>query len=212
MCYGLFQALRDIQKMATTHKTSTRKKKLDWIKAGQSLLIEAGIDAVKLHPLSKKLDISTGSFYHHFKSFEGYLSALADFYGTEQAQLPFDEARNLIGNDPEQRLRAATAIFAAGSGRQLNVAMRAWAHRDQCAFDAIHRYDKVLMKNLDAIFIDLGFDEIAAKSRTLMMMALASIDLDPTLMNPSYTDRWHYIRDTMILDGNQQLSSKNPKS
>jgi AcrR family transcriptional regulator len=179
------------------------KTKLDWVRAGQSLLIEAGIDAVKLHCLTKKLEMSTGSFYHHFKNFDEYLSLLSDFYGSEQAQLPFDEARDRVGNDPEQLLREATTIFGVGSGRQLNIAMRAWAQKDQRAFDAVHRYDEVLIKNLDVIFLALGYDEIAAKSRTLIMMGLASVDLDPKLMNPSYADRWIYIRDTLILSGNR---------
>ena len=177
------------------------KTRLDWVRAGQSLLIEAGIDAVKLHCLTKKLRISTGSFYHHFKNFDEYLSALADLYGSEQAQLPFDEARSRVGDDPEKLLREATFIFGVGSGRQLNIAMRAWAQRDERAFDAVHRYDAVLIKNLDAIFIALGYNEIAAKSRTLIMMGLASVDLDPELMNPSYGDRWVYIRDMLILAG-----------
>ncbi len=191
MSYGIRQV---VKKMGRTGKT-----KLDWVHAGQALLIEGGIDAVKLHCLTRKLDVSTGSFYHHYRNFDEYLSSLADFYGSEQAQLLFEEAKSRVGDDPAQLLREATTIFGVGSGRELNVAMRAWAQRDQRASAAIRRYDEVLIKNLDEIFIQLGFDEIAAKSRTLLMMGLSSVDLDPKLMEPSFKDRWIYIRDHLIL-------------
>jgi len=177
----------------------TGKTKSDWVQAGQALLIEAGVDGVKLHCLTTRLGVSTGSFYHHFRNFDEYLEALADFYGSKQAQLHFDEARGRVGDDPELLLREATSIFGAGSMRQLNIAMRAWAQRDERAWAAIRRYDEVLIRNLDEIFLALGFDEISAKSRTLIMMGLASVDLDPKLMNPSFRERWVYIRDNLIL-------------
>ena len=104
-----------------------------------------------------------------------------------------------MGEDPAQLLREATTLFGVGSMRQLNIAMRAWAQRDERAYAAVRRYDEVLIKNLDATFQALGFDELAAKSRTLVMMGLASLDLDPKLMQPSFADRWVYIRDSFIL-------------
>jgi len=179
----------------------TGKTKLNWVQAGQALLIEGGIEAVKLHGLTKRLGVSTGSFYHHFKNFESYLATLAEFYGTEQAQLPFNEARDRVGGDPALLLREATAIFGVGSMRQLNIAMRAWAHSDQQAHAAVQRYNKALMENLDEVFMALGFDELSAKSRTTIMMGLASIDFDPELMNPAFSERWGYIRDHFILAG-----------
>jgi AcrR family transcriptional regulator len=180
--------------MARTGKTRT-----DWVEAGQALLTEGGIDAVKLHRLTCRLEVSTGSFYHHFKNLDDYLTALAEFYGSELARMPFDQARERVGEDHAAILREATNIFGVGSMRQLNIAMRAWAHWDTRAQDAIRRYDEVLMKNLDQIFEALGYEEIAAKSRTLLMMGLATVDIDAKQMQPSYQERWGYIRDHLIL-------------
>ena len=171
----------------------------DWVAAGQSLLIEGGIEAVKLQALTCRLGVSTGSFYHHFPSFDDFLTHLAEFYGAEQARVPIDEARALVGTDPAALLREATHIFGDRSMRQLNVAMRAWAQRDARALAAIRRYDEILMSELDKLFHALGFDELAAKARTLLMMGLATIDIERDRLEPSYRDRWLYIRDEMIL-------------
>lgn len=180
----------------------TGTTKIDWVRAGQTLLIEGGIDAVKLHRLTEQLQVSTGSFYHHFRNLDDYLSSLAEFYGTEQAQLLFDEARCRVGEDPVRLIQEATAMYGWGSMRLLNIAMRAWAHGDDRALAAIRRYDEVLMDQLDEIFLALGFDELAAKSRTLIMMGLSSLDLGQKGMKPTFHDRWLHIRE-LILDGAQ---------
>lgn len=174
-----------------------RKTQDDWIRAGQSLLIEGGIDTVRLPRLTAALGVSTGSFYHHFANLDAYQEALAAYYGSEQAQRLFADARDRVGDDPEALLLEATVIFARGSMRQLNVAMRAWAHRDERAHAAVRRYDDVLMQRLDQIFLDMGFDELAAKSRTLLMMGLASLETEADLTPPFY-DRWQHIR-TLLL-------------
>lgn len=175
----------------------TGKSQTDWVKAGQTLLIEGGIEAVKLHRLTCLLNVSTGSFYHHFENLDGYYAALAGFYGTSQAQSIFDDARKLVGDDPNLLLREATAIFGRDSMRQLNIAMRAWAHRDEQALAAVRRYDEVLMDNLDQIFLGLGFDDLAARSRTLIMMGLASLNIDENIQ-PTFQERWFHIRELIL--------------
>ena len=186
--------------MARTGKTRT-----DWVEAGQSLLIDGGIEAVKLQRLTERLEVTTGSFYHHFRNLDEFLCALADYYGSKQAQLMFDRARAKVGDDPEDVLRESTRIFGRGSMRLLNIAMRAWAHGDKRAAAAVRRFDKVLMDNLDRIFLELGFGELEAKARTLIMMGLSSVDFDPKVMQPSYQERWVVIRDliTRKFDANE---------
>ena len=59
---------------------------------------------------------------------------------------------------------------------------------------AVKRHDETMMRNLDELFAALGFDEVAAKSRTLIMMGLASVDIDQSDMNPTFQERWVHIR------------------
>jgi AcrR family transcriptional regulator len=173
----------------------TGKTRADWVEAGQALLVDGGIEAVKLQRLTERLDVTTGSFYHHFRNLDEFLCALAEYYGSKQAQLMFDRARTAVGTDPDAVLRESTAIFGRGSMRLLNIAMRAWAHGDKRAEAAVRRFDRVLMENLDQLFMDMGFAEMAAKSRTLILMGLASVDFDPQAMQPSYQERWVHIRE-----------------
>ena len=177
----------------------TGKTQEDWIKAGQRLLIEEGIDAVRLPRLTEALGVSSGSFYHHFDNLDAYHAALAAYYGSEQAQRLFNEARLAVGEDPDALLREATAIFRRDSMRQLNIAMRAWAHRDARALAAVERYDDVLAERLDQIFIGMGVGEFEAKSRTLIMMGLAALETSRDL-DPPFLQRWQHIRDIILKD------------
>ncbi|MFK7915648.1 MAG: hypothetical protein AB8B93_17155, partial [Pseudomonadales bacterium] len=138
-------------------------------------------------------------FYHHFKNFDVYLTALADYYGTEQAQQLFLEARDDSGDDPARLLRNATNLFGTRAGRQLNIAMRFWGNNDERAAAAVRRYDAVLAENLMTIFGELGFDRTAAKSRTVVMLGLASLEFDSTLLDTELHELWPFIRDNMLL-------------
>ncbi len=49
-----------------------------WLQAAHDLLVESGVDAVRIQPLAKRLNIARTSFYWHFKDRETLLAALAD--------------------------------------------------------------------------------------------------------------------------------------
>ena len=51
----------------------------DWLNAGQSLFIKDGRKSLAISALCKKLDVTKGSFYHHFKSMDGYRVELEKF-------------------------------------------------------------------------------------------------------------------------------------
>ena len=47
-----------------------------WLEAAYEALLESGIDAVKIQPLARKLNLSRTSFYWFFKDREELLEAL----------------------------------------------------------------------------------------------------------------------------------------
>ena len=56
----------------------------DWLEIGQALLKSGGLRALKLRSLAQAAGASTGSFYHHFKDFDGYHAALASYFAEAQ--------------------------------------------------------------------------------------------------------------------------------
>ncbi len=62
----------------------TRKTKLDWIEQGLAILAEESSPALTTEALTKRLDVTKGSFYHHFTNYEDYKLNLLSYF--EQVQ------------------------------------------------------------------------------------------------------------------------------
>jgi AcrR family transcriptional regulator len=53
-----------------------RLEKKDWMRAARLTLLEGGPSAVRVETLARKLRVSKGSFYWHFKNREALLESL----------------------------------------------------------------------------------------------------------------------------------------
>lgn len=150
----------------------------DWIAAGQDILRSKGISAVKLAELTRTLDVSTGSFYHHFNDFEAYLGDLAASYSVDRVhgvldRTTFDDA------DPLGRIRELARLSIVEGTFELDRAMRIWATMDPRAAETVRAAEALVLKFLCGAFRDLGFDEVQAelRSRILMSVNIAQLQL-----------------------------------
>lgn len=151
---------------------SPRRTRTDWLLAGQDLLRTGGIRAVKLAALTAALDVTTGSFYHHFTDMDTYLGALAAYYGDEQVA----EGLALVSGAPAlDRLAHLAKVATDRDMRRLDWAMRVWAVDDERAAAAVRRTDATLLRFVAAAFEELGFDRREARSRALLLFSAAVV-------------------------------------
>ena len=109
-----------------------RLNRLDWLEAGQAILCEKGISGLKLAALTRRLHVSTGSFYHHFPDFEAYLNAVADHYTADQVRDALRDAAEGAA-DPLGRLRRIRSIsLSSGSAVTCGPASRRSTDRPPC--------------------------------------------------------------------------------
>ena len=143
----------------------------DWIEAGQELLRERGISAIKLAALTRRLGVSTGSFYHHFDDFEQYLGALAEHYRLDRVMRDLDNAARDAEPDPVARLkRLARESLRAGTF-ELDHAMRVWATMDARAQASLQRAETLVLEFITQAFVDLGFDPTEASLRARVLLS-----------------------------------------
>jgi AcrR family transcriptional regulator len=140
--------------------------RLDWILAGQQLLISGGLPAVKLAALTRELGVTSGSFYHHFADFRDYLDALADYYGGENIERVVEALEPI--SDPAERLRLVFALREQWNIARLDSAMRVWASSDDRARTAVARLDDKLIEAVRAAFSELGYSYADARVRALL--------------------------------------------
>lgn len=137
-----------------------RRDSADWLRIARSVLIEEGIDRVKVEPLAELLGVTTGSFYHHFRNRdELLLRLLADWEASNSD--PIFKAVEAVGDNPTDQMDALLDMFIRESeyDPQYDSAVRAWAHNSKAVEKRVRRVDDQRIALLKRIFIGFGYDE-----------------------------------------------------
>lgn len=131
----------------------------DWIIAARADLIAAGVNAVKVDRLARRLRVTRGSFYWHFKSHADLLRELLKSW--EQTNTgPFE--RVLAGDGTPHGVKEFLAIIKLWVEEKdyspaFDTAVRDWARTSREAAAAVHRADSRRIEILHRVFIDMGF-------------------------------------------------------
>jgi AcrR family transcriptional regulator len=151
-------------------RANPRLSQADWIAAGQAVLCEVGIAGLRLSVLTKRLRVSTGSFYHHFADIEAYLAALASHFSRADVKRILDRAA-AGASSPLSRIRRLAAISLDSTIFQLDRAMRVWATSDPRAAASIKASETLVLAFLTDAFIDLGFAPADAALRAHLLLS-----------------------------------------
>lgn len=146
----------------------------DWIAAATTVLVDRGIDAVRVDLLARELEVTRGSFYWHFKDREDLLKAVLNGWrdaATEQVIHRFEgrnaDARALIAELISLPFRGRAAERAA----RIELAIRAWARRDALARAAVDEVDARRIAYIAQCFSALGFPIAEARARAFVLYA-----------------------------------------
>jgi AcrR family transcriptional regulator len=115
----------------------------DWLKLALDTLDNEGIHKVNVEHLARKLGVTKGSFYWHFKNRETLLK--------------------------ETLFKLMTIITEEKVGRY-EAAIRAWAMHDEMAKAALHKVDEQRLKYISSVFTEIGFKKADAEIRARMML------------------------------------------
>ncbi len=168
---------------------STRLDSKAWVIAALEILAEQGIDGVRVEILAKKLGVTKGSFYWHFKDRDALFEAILDEWRRsatlriiarldQTAQTPTARLRHLI-NLPFQGARAER-------GADVELALRLWSRRDARARAALGEVDQLRLRYIVSLLQDCGFESAPAQARAVL--AYAFIRVGTTLIGPNDED------------------------
>ena len=137
-----------------------------WLNAAYDLLIEKGVDAVKVLPLAQTLGLSRTSFYGHFDSREALLEALVKRWRDRntgnlirQTQAYAETITEAVFNIFDCWLRPD--LFDA----RLDYAIRNWAMGDPALRRVLERNDSERIDAIAAMFERFGYDPDDARIR-----------------------------------------------
>ncbi len=167
----------------------------DWIKAAFHTLSESGVTAVRVEVLAKRLGVTKGSFYWHFKNRQTLLNDLLEKWRTEQRVM---NRVDVIGGSPREKL-VNLLDAVPRSERRTNIgatelAVRSWARMDENAAKTIAIVDEERIEWVKSYFVDMGYDEKTAESRAfltygyIMVQGIFSLENMPHILERIHDD------------------------
>ncbi|WP_228000558.1 TetR/AcrR family transcriptional regulator [Nocardia australiensis] len=133
-------------------------------------LAELGFKGLNIGLLCRRLGVTSGSFYHHFGSWQSFVDALLEHW--ENRQVRILRTLNFNQGNPDDDIRAMSDL-AAGLHHAAEAAIRAWAANDESVSLAIKRVDesrrRTVHKSIKGV---VGDDNTAAVVTSLGMAML----------------------------------------
>ena len=146
----------------------------DWIQAATDLLVDQGIDSVRVDVLARLLGVTRGSFYWHFRDREDLLRNVLQAWrgrATEQVTARFESSNA----DPRVLVRELFLLPFRGRSAEraarIELAIRAWARRDAVARQAVDEADASRIAYIAQVFSALGFGIAEARQRAFLLYA-----------------------------------------
>ena len=143
-----------------------------WIDAATEVLVDQGIDHVRVDLLATQLGVTRGSFYWHFRDREELLRRVLQAWrerSTEQLTARLESA----SADPREQLRDVLSLplrgRAAVRAARIELALRAWARRDAMARHAVDEADASRIGYIAQLFSALGFGVAEARARAFLV-------------------------------------------
>lgn len=126
-----------------------------WLDAGLQTLVEEGTQGLRIMSIAKRLGVTKGSFYWHFKNLEQYQCALLDEWERRYTQAPIKAATG-AGAGAHEQLRSLFSTTPA-MALKLGSAMRAWAITDDRVRAAQTRVDQQRVAHVAQLLEALGW-------------------------------------------------------
>ncbi len=143
-----------------------------WVEAATDVLVDQGIDSVRVDTLARALKVTRGSFYWHFRERDELLRAVLQAWrnhATEQLTRRLESARD----DPRDQVRDLISLpfrgRAAVRAARIELAIRAWARRDAMARAFVDEADAARMGYIAQVFSSLGFAIGEARARAFLL-------------------------------------------
>lgn len=131
----------------------------DWINAARELLIQGGIEHVKIGRLAESLNVTRGGFYWLFSSRDDLLDELLEDWKRTNT-LPFEKILNTEHKGVDE-LKALVDMWVQEEeySPPYDSAVRDWARMSETTAEAVKEIDSRRIDLMKSIFLDLGYPE-----------------------------------------------------
>jgi len=143
-----------------------------WVDAAIEVLVDQGIDHVRVDVLAGQLGVTRGSFYWHFRDRGDLLRRVLQAW-RERATEQLTQRLASASTEPRAQLRDVISLpfrgRAAARAARIELAIRAWARRDDMARLAVDEADAARIGYHAQVFSALGFSISEARHRAFLL-------------------------------------------
>ena len=144
-----------------------------WIKAAIAVLAEHGADGLRVEVLAKRLGVTKGSFYWHFKDRRDLLDEVLALWKDGRIRDIRKQTQAEPGGEVAALLHTIEVYSSARNrkGIAIEAAVRDWARRDAQAVAAVDEVDAERLACACRLFLACGIKEEEAQARSLLLYA-----------------------------------------
>lgn len=160
--------------MAARGKSNGESGRLDidsWTKEALAMLAEEGIAGIRVELLARRLNVTKGSFYWHFKDRDALLNAMLERWRRTATLALIDRLDSGLDN-PRDRLATLLALPIRGrnssQAADVELSIRLWGRSDDRARIALAEVDELRMRYISQLLTRSGVPEKDARARSIL--------------------------------------------
>lgn len=146
----------------------------DWINAALNAIAEEGVDGIRVEVLAKRLKVTKGGFYWHFRNRADLYAALLEYWRQGRMEVITRQTERSEGADAAMILHRLLELYAgrrSDKGRAIELAIRDWARRDRQVASLVAAVDDYRLERVGGLFRDLGCGSEGAFARAYLFYA-----------------------------------------
>lgn len=167
-----------------------------WIHGAFAVIADDGMDGLRVEVLAKKLGVTKGSFYWHFKDRRDLVDAVLATWKEGRIR----DIRKQTSAEPGGELAAlhhTIDVYSAARNRKgiaIEAAIRMWARQDAPTAAIVEEVDATRLDCTRQLFVALGLPEAEAKARSVLLYAyvfgFSMMQCGRFPMDAAQTKRW----------------------
>lgn len=152
------------------NKTGSKLGRQEWLASALDILAEEGGAKLRIDSLCRKMNITKGSFYWHFRSRNDFVTQILDYYLSFTNRNVMD-AIGPVMDDPRQCLITILEIVQTKRLGRYEILMRSWAAHDLRIARVIREGERQRMRFVGELLRQLGFRGTDLEDRTRLFVA-----------------------------------------
>ena len=144
-----------------------------WIKGAIAILAEHGAERLRVEALAKRLGVTKGSFYWHFKDRRDLQDAVLDLWKEGRIRDIRKQTQAQPGGEAAALLHTIE-VYASARNRKgiaIEAGVRDWARRDPQAVAVVEEVDAERLACACRLFLACGIGADEARARSVMLYA-----------------------------------------